>query len=126
MTDFHKALNGFWAQFGMPIFLTGHVPKEQEPPYITMDIVEGAALCTSSLTATGWFNASGQEADAQRTAFLEAVRLAIPPGGIKLTKGSMAALLYPNNENFLSYCYNPNDDTVTGGKVTYDVRYLTY
>lgn len=129
MTDFHKALYGFWSGFtsggkAIPAFLTGHVPKDTPFPYITFEVVEGTFLSNNILTAFGWFKAeSGQNINATVSAFADQVKAAIPPQGKRLNAGCGLVLLYPNDGTFLSYESEPDNRDIIGARVSYEIHY---
>lgn len=132
MTDFHKALYGFWSGFtsggkAIPAFLTGHVPKDTPFPYITFEVVEGTFLSNNILTAFGWFKAeSGQNINATVSAFLDSVGEAIPTEGTILPIVDGYAVLSPNSSNFLSYVTDQDDRDIVGGRVSYEINYYLY
>lgn len=124
MTALHKALYSFWSSFGMPAYIAGEVPDDAQFPYVTFEVQEGAAFGQTYLTAIGWFYDSGT-VNVQRAAFLDAVKEAIGPGGVKIDSGGAFCILYPNDANFLSYYDDPEDEHVLGARVSYLIRYYT-
>lgn len=124
MTDLHRALYGFWSSFGMSAYLSGHVPKEAAYPYVTFEVSEGAAFGKTYLTAFAWYKAaSGANINAQRAAFLDAVKARIGPGGLKLDNVGAFCVIYPNETNFLGYYDDPEDANVVGARVSYQIDY---
>lgn len=124
MTGLHRALYGFWSSFGMEAYLTGHVPKAAGYPYVTFEASEGAAFGKTYLTAFAWYKAaSGENVNARRAAFLDAVRDRIGPGGLRLDGDGVLCAIYPNEVNFLSYYDDPEDADVAGARVSYRMDY---
>lgn len=129
MTDLHKALYQFWSGFSsdgkpLPVYLKGHVPANTAFPYITFEVVEGGAFGSTVLTAYGWFKAeSGLNVNEQIAAFLDQVKAAIPPGGVKLRSGAGVAILYPNSSGFLSRMDDETNRDITAGRVSYEIYY---
>lgn len=60
ISEVHNALFDFWSQFGLPVYLTGNVPVNQngeimtEYPYITIGVDNSAAMEMGVLTAFVW------------------------------------------------------------------------
>lgn len=130
MTDVHKALYAFWSSFAyeqrsIPAYLTGKVPKEETFPYITFDVKDGAFASSAVLTAFVWVKAvPGVNANAVRAAILDSVASAIPEGGLRIrTLEGTLIYLHRNSADFLSYYDDPEDDTVIGGRISYEVKY---
>lgn len=131
MTDLHRALFAFWHEHfttedGKPIpaYLTGHVPDEAAFPYITFEVVQGAAFGMSVLVATVWLRAeSGANVNARRAHILDQVADAIPHGGCTLRVGKGCARLYRNDAGFLSYVTDADDPSVVGGRISYQINY---
>lgn len=129
MTDVHKALYDFWMGFtddGQPIpaYLTGHVPDKTPFPYITFEVVEGAAFGVTFLTAFGWFRAeNGYNVNAHASAFLDQAKKAIPPQGTRINAGDGFVCLYPNDAGFLSYVDDQENRDIRGARVSYEIHY---
>lgn len=131
MTDLHRALYAFWHErfktmdgAPVPAYLTGHVPDTAAFPYLTFEVVQGAAFSLSFLTATVWLRAqSGVNVNAQRAHILDQVAVAIPHGGARLDVGGGAVSLYRNDGNFLSYVTDEDDPSVVGGRISYQINY---
>ncbi len=130
MTELHKALYGFWSQFqdeNQPIkaYLNGLVPRSATFPYITFEVVEGAFFGFSVLTAICWCKKeNGQDANAQRARILDAIALALPEGGTRVSFSGGMVVLQRNEAGFLSYYDDPQDSTVLGGRVSYQIQYF--
>lgn len=122
MNYVHKALYAFWSSFGIPAYLTGHVPDEAELPYITFEVVDGEPFSSNYLTAIVWVkqNGAGNEI---RASYLDKFKNAIPWDGTQLYLPDGMLMLYRNGSNFLSYYDDPEDDTILGGRVSYQVNY---
>lgn len=122
MTGLHNALYSFWSGFGMPVWLAGHVPKTAKLPYLTIEMQEGSAFGHTFLTAIAWFRDSGK-VNVERSAFLDAVKNKIGPGGVKVDSSGALFVLRPNDTNFLSYYDDPEDETIFGARVSYIIQY---
>lgn len=133
MTDITSALWRFWSQFEMdgepiPVYQSGVVPDDAEYPYITFDPAQADAMNTLPLSATLWVryaNGNSASAIAQRTAFMGAVRRALPPGGVILRLDVGYMVLRRGSGDFLSALSDENDRNVLGGRVGYEVTYCT-
>lgn len=128
MTEFVKALHVFWSNFGMPAYQQDQVPAFQAFPYITYEVIEGAPFSQMVLTARGWFAEQENESvNAEVAAFLDEVKNAIPPQGVKIASGDGFFVLSPNGAGFLSYETDP--DTLEDGRrivsarVSYELSY---
>lgn len=122
MTYVHKALYAFWASFGIPAYLTGHVPDEATLPYITFEVVDGEPFSSNFLTAFVWVKQDGT-GNETRAKYLDRIREAIPADGTQLYLPDGMLMLYRNGSSFLSYYDDPEDDTILGGRVSYQVNY---
>ena len=133
MTDITSALWRFWSQFEMndvpiPAYQSGVVPDDAAYPYITFDPAQADAMSTLPLSATLWVryvNENSAQAIAQRTAFMGAVRRALPPGGVILRLDVGYMVLRRGSGDFLSTLTDENDRNVLGGRVGYEIQYMT-
>ena len=125
MTGYHNALLDFWAQFGVPCFLSGNVPEDQPFPYITLDIVKPAALSTTVMTAYSWHRLGGATTQpmTERAALLDAIAAAIPESDAIIRFDGGYAILRRNPADFQSYTADPDDKSVIGGRTSYEVTY---
>ena len=123
-----EALVRFWSQFGVPVYIGGHVPANASYPYITIEVVKGNAFTRTIITAYVWvkMNASRNfaEANAVRQQLCEAVANSIPTEGAKLRLNKGLLMLYRDN-NFISDYDDANDDSVIGARIAYEISYLT-
>lgn len=131
MTGIAKALAQLWGGFihdgqKIPAYLSGHVPKDATFPYFTFETAEGGFLGGNVLTAFVWLKSeNGQGINAQRAKILDAVRQAIPVAGRVLRFSGGCCAIYPNADNFLSFYDDPEDKTVYGGRISYEIRFYT-
>lgn len=128
MKAFQAALTAFWKGFtyaGEPVkaFLSGHVPSGTQFPYITFDVSKGDAFSGNVLTAFVW--CKGNTANVQRAEILDLIADAIPHGGRKLAFGSGYAVLYRNAAGFQSLYDDPEDASVLGGRISYEINYYS-
>ena len=84
MKSVHIALMDFWEQFGLPVFLSGHVPEDQPFPYFTIEIGQADAFSDSVLTAFDWHKIPNPETSnanimAERADLMDRIAAAIPP-----------------------------------------------
>lgn len=119
MTDVHQALYRFWSSFGVPAYLSGHVPDGASVPYITFEVGDGEPFSSTFLVAIVW-----AADNATRAALLDKIAEAIGADGttIALDGGGMLAL-YRNAGGFMSYYDDPEDKTILGGRVSYQVNF---
>lgn len=133
MTDVTNALWQFWSQFQLngtpiPVYQVGAVPNDATFPFVTFSPAQAAAFSTLPLVATVWVKSTGENttpAIAQRAAFLDAASRAIPHQGVMLPLESGFLVLERGSGDFLSLVVDEEDSTVLGGRVGYEVRYLT-
>lgn len=128
MTDFVKALHAFWSQFGMPAYQQDQVPPFQEFPYITYEAFESAPYTRNVTLARAWFaQRMGESVNVQVGAFLDQVKRAIPPQGVKLSTEDGFFVLSPNGAAFLSFETDPDtlEDgrQIVSGRVSYEIAY---
>ena len=127
MMAFHKALMEFWQQFGLPVYVEGCVDDGAAFPYITIRIAEGTLMGSGFLLATSWHRkapeGSMSVAMAERGACLDAVRAAIPVQGKVLPFDGGYAILDRPPADFLTYSVDGEDDSIIGGRVSYEVRF---
>lgn len=119
--EVNKALNAFWNSFGVPAYLTGHVPDDAQFPFITFDAASSDAFSTAILTAFDWHKAvSGDNKINERAELMDDIAEAIPPQGrrIALTHGYI--ILYRNSADFQTYYDDQTDKSVIGGRTSYD------
>lgn len=127
MTEIHQALLAFWSQFtwdGSPIpaYLEGHVPSGATFPYFTFSVSIPRALWSSIVTATVWCRAeSGMNVNAQRAAILDSVGKALPEEDFKIDMPSGFAVLRRGSGDLYSYITDPEDSSVIGGRIAYEL-----
>ena len=118
MTDVHQALYKFWSSFGIPAYLSGHVPDNASLPYITFEVGDGEPFSSTFLVAIVW-----TKDNATRAGYLDKIAEAISADGstIALDNGMLA--IYRNSGGFMSYYDDPEDKTILGGRVSYQVNF---
>lgn len=126
MTALHEGLCAFWNGFsigGLPVhaYLSGQVPEDATFPYITFEIEIGRFATFNFLTATVW--AKGKNRNAVRAEILDAIAQAIPEGGATVVTRDGMLLLNRSGASFLSMTNDPQDASVCGGRVSYQVNY---
>lgn len=123
MTDIKDALTDFWAQFGIPAYLTDCVPDGAELPYITFNVTQGSLTGSAVLTAFNWHHRviSGNR---DRTELMDRIAQAIPVGGrmLQLDQGGYV-VLYRNDADFQTDWQDDMDTDVIGGRTSYIVNY---
>lgn len=129
ITSINTALMAFWSQFGVPVFLSGHVPQGTAYPYITIDIKTGAFGTTTTLTAFDWHKISPTTglaaANTERANLMDQIAAAIPNQGTRIPITGGFIKLERNDSAFQEYYDDPEDDTVLGGRNAYLARYIT-
>lgn len=125
MTAYHMALLAFWQGFGLPVFLSGCVPDGQAFPYITLDIVRPDTLATTVASAISWHRVGADTLNpmTERAALMDAIDAAIPPQGVRLDFEGGFAVLRRNPAEWHSYLVDPDDDSIIGGRSSYEVTY---
>lgn len=131
MTALHQALYSFWNQFlygqsTIPAYLTGKVPKSASFPYFTFDVKSGSFASVSLLTAFLWVKdtpGTSVSANATRAAILDTVCQAIPEGGVRLSFEGGYVYLFRNDSDFITYYDDPEDPSVIGGRISYEVHF---
>lgn len=130
MKSVHIALMDFWEQFGLPVFLSGHVPEDQPFPYFTIEIGQSDAFSDSVLTAFDWHKIPNPEESnanimAERADLMDRIAAAIPPQGVKIPLPAGLLILFRNSADFQTYYDDPEDESVIGGRTSYEIRFLT-
>lgn len=133
MTDTQRALKAFWSRFtlgGAPIkaYLAGRAPKESGYPIITYEAIEGAFFASNILTTFVWLKErSGHDADAERAEILDQIASAIPEQGARIYLPNAAGMLKleRNPSGFLSVYDDPEDKSILGGRISYQITYYT-
>lgn len=136
---YNQALYEFWSSFlhegePIPVHVSGHVPSDQEDdfPYWTYEVKQGAYGSTAIATAIVWFKHYPEDAAwVHINNVMGMVQNAIPEGGRWLTFVGGAVLLRRNDANFIS-SYDPEQedgDNVTampirGGRVSYTIQFF--
>lgn len=128
MTPFSQALYNFWSNFGLPAYQADMVPDGTPFPYVTFETVYGAPFGANVLSARIWWkDVQGDNALPHIAAWLDRVKAAIPPQGVKLAAAGGFFILYPNDANFLSYEADPStaaeDLKLLSGRVSYEIHY---
>lgn len=122
MKGLKKALYAFWSGFGIPAYLSDSVPSNASYPYITYEAVQGAGITRTVLTATSW-HLKAPDGDTERTALMDQIAAAIPEGGRILPVEGGFVVLYRNDANFQSDVRDEDDDTILGGRTSYQINY---
>lgn len=132
MTKLHQALYAFWSQFSynntaIPAYLAGKVPKTATFPYITFSVQDGDIFSFTFLTAHVWVKAeSGINANLIRAAIMDDIKRAIPMGGKRIEYDGGYMNIFRNDSTFMSYEDDEEDDSVIGGRISYEVHFYTY
>lgn len=127
MDAFHRALFAFWSSIAVdgetfPVYLQGTVPTGTPFPFITFDVIRPSALSVVPLSATVWHQKTdGDSKNAARTAFLDAAAIALPQRGTRLDFDGGYCILRRPSGDFLSLIQDPEDASVIGGRVGYEV-----
>ena len=79
-----KTALAFWQRTGVKAYLTGQLPEDAAPPYLTYEIKGEGFGRAVRCVAHGYF--LGEEANAERAAFLQRVEEMLPEGGVKMEK----------------------------------------
>lgn len=130
MRALHEALMEFWGGFGVPVFVAGHVPDGQAFPYITIEIVQGDAFSSTVLTAFNWhkYDPAAEHVGltmASRADLMDEIARAIPAQGTRLPVAGGFCVLSRNEADFQTYYDDPEDETVLGGRTSYEIRFYT-
>lgn len=142
MEELHKALYKFWGQFShggkkIPAFPAGRVPENQDFPYITFEVIQGAFAATVVPTSFVWCQAPKDgsfNVQSQRAQIMEQIARAIPDQrGALLHFPGGAVLLKRNPAQFMSY-YDPpeeGEETLTtepviGGRISCEMTCYIY
>lgn len=130
MRQTHKALTAFWGSFNVPAFISGHVPENQPFPYITFEVAQGDAFGETVLTAFNWHKIENPEISnanimAERADLMDAIAQKIPPQGVKIPLDAGFLILSRNSADFQNYYDDPEDESVLGGRTSYEIRFLT-
>ena len=130
MKSVHKELTKFWESFGIPVFISGHVPENQPFPYFTIEIAKGDAFGENVLTAFNWHKITNPETSnanimAERADLMDAIARKIPPQGVKIPLEMGYLMLSRNSADFQTYYDDPEDESVLGGRTSYEIRFLT-
>ena len=129
MTEIATKLWQFWSQFeyngaAVPAYQSDFVPSDAQFPYIIFSPAKADALRTAPLTASVWTRkADGISALAQRTAIMDAVSKAIPVGGVMLPLSNGYLVLRRGSGDFLATMDDPDDSSVAGGRIGYEVTF---
>lgn len=129
MDSFHRAIFAFWRNLNVngttyPVWLQGRVPDDAAFPYITFDISKASAFNETSLSVTLYLKtADGDSKNAERAAFFDAASKAIPESGARIDCGDGFCILYRSTGDFLSIMDDPEDKTIIGGRVGYEVTF---
>ena len=131
MKALNQALYRFWSQFthnGAPIkaYLMGQVPSKATFPYITFEVAAGEAFASTVLTAFVWCRSeNGQSVNAQRAELLDAIAAQIPQSGRRIPFEGGFAVISRNPADFQTYYDDEEDETVFGGRTSYEIRFYT-
>lgn len=124
ITELQTALCSFWNSFGLPAYLTGHVPENPVFPLIVYDVQAPEYAEAVTLTATVWTRHTGtNNPNAQRAEILDAVAEAIPAMGGRLLEWDGGAAALYRGPGFLSMYDDPDtrddENPVLGGRISY-------
>lgn len=130
MRDVHTALMDFWEGFGLPVFVSGHVPDGQSFPYFTLVFCKGDAFTDGVLTAYDWHRipnagTSAGNIMAERADLMGRIADRIPPQGVRIPLHTGFLVISRNSSDFQTYYDDPEDAAVIGGRTSYEVRYYT-
>lgn len=123
MTGLKRALYAFWSGFGIPAYLTDSVPSDAAYPYITYEAVRGGGMSRTILTATSWHK-KAPDGNLERMNVMDQIAAAIPESGkILPVEGGGFVVLYRNDANFQSDVQDEDDDTILGGRTSYQINF---
>lgn len=127
----HRTLYRFWSEVdpSVPVYLSGHVPDGAAFPYLTFDVLNEAALSFNYLTVFDWHKQKGDgtNVNKERAELMDKIAQAIPNEGVVLEMpGNAGFLLLTRNEmGYQSYYDDQEDETVIGGRTSYQVNFYS-
>lgn len=120
MSETLRALQRFFASFGMAAYPAGMVPAGAALPLLTWETSAGRFAAASQVTATAWFD--GTDANILRAAFFDTVLDYVPESGIRLPAGRALLLLERGSGDFLIPVTDPTHPGLLGGRVRLTLR----
>ena len=123
MTGLKQVLQAFWAQFGIPAYLTDDVPTDAALPYITYEVSLSAFNGSTVQTAFVWCDRESPYGNLWRTQMMDDIETAFPVGGLMVAVDDGYIILYRNTADFLKDWQDPVDANVLGVRVSYIVQH---
>ena len=113
-----QALHSFWSSFGWTAYNSASVPDNPKLPYITHELPVGNFGTTIAQTATLWVRSSAWTDLIDK---LEEIMEEITRGGTHYHYDFGSIFIRLNSGNEIS---DPNDDTVRGYVLNYELEFL--
>lgn len=126
MIDLKKVFQSFWAQFGVPAYLSDDVPPTATLPYITYSVSMSDFGGQTIQTAFAWCEKEYPYGNAWRTKMMDDIQTAIPVGGLMIPVGDGYVILYRNPSDFLKDWQDPEDANVLGVRVSCIVQHYHF
>ena len=120
MTETLRALQRFFASFGMAAYPAGTVPAGAALPLLIWEMAAGRFAAASQVTATAWFD--GPDANILRAAFFDTLLDYVPEAGVRLPAGDALIMLERGSGDFLTPVTDPAHPWLLGGRVRLTLR----
>ena len=123
MTELTRALVARFSGYGMPVYLTGWVPADARPPYLTLTVEPGDWRRLGYLALTVWMN-QAEEGNRRRLEAMERLAASVPEGGLRVCCPGEICVVRRARADFLRLVADPARSGALGGQVRFEmVRY---
>lgn len=108
MTKTSRALQAFFEQFSLPVYMHDNIPDDVRMPYITFELIEPEPLATALIHANIWYSDTSTTAISAKA---DEIKAAIGTGVTLPTDGGFVALFRDKDTPFIQLMSDPNPQT---------------
>lgn len=108
MTKTSRALQAFFEQFSLPVYMHDNIPDDVRMPYITFELIEPEPLATALIHANIWYSDTSTTAISAKA---DEIKAAIGTGVTLPTDGGFVALFRDKSTPFIQLMSDPNPQT---------------
>lgn len=120
MKLYQKSVVSFLKETGLPVYITGQVPKGASFPYITLTTAYAPFAQSAGLTVTAWF--CEDHAHTRCVELMDELCAAIPESGAMLRYHGGMAVLRRAAGSFITLVGDENDRRILGGRMRLNVH----
>lgn len=120
MKHYQRSVVSFLKEQGLPVYLTGQVPRGASLPFMTLTCAYAPFAQSAGLTVTAWF--LEENAHTRCIEMMDQLCSAIPESGVLLRYHGGMAVLHRSAGSFVTLVRDENDSRLLGGRMRLNVH----